>query len=122
MVLESTIICVDNSDYMRNGDFVPSRLQSQFDAVNMISLAKTKAHPENNVGLLSMADNRVLVTLTTEVGKIMSKLHQVKPAGTVDLVRGIKVANLALKHRQSKNHKPRIVIFLASPIVVDQMN
>ena len=27
---------------------------------------------------------------------------------------------LALKHRQSKNHKPRIIIFVASPVVVDQ--
>lgn len=119
MVLESTMICVDNSDYMRNGDFVPSRLQSQFDAVNMVALAKTKSNPENNVGLLSMADSRVLVTLTTEVGKIISKLHQVKPSGCVDLVRSIKVANLALKHRQSKNHKPRIILFIASPVVVD---
>jgi len=119
MVLESTMICVDNSDYMRNGDFVPSRLQSQFDAVNMVTLAKTKSNPENNVGLLSMADSRVLVTLTSEVGKIISKLHQLKPSGCVDLVRGIKVANLALKHRQSKNHKPRIIMFIASPVVVD---
>jgi len=120
MGLESTMICADNSDYMRNGDFAPSRLQSQFDAVNMVALAKTKSNPENNVGLLSLADNRVLVTLTQDVGKIMSKLHQVKPKGCIDLVRGIKVANLALKHRQSKNHKPRIVLFIASPVVVDK--
>jgi len=120
MVLESTIICVDNSDYMRNGDFVPSRMQAQFDAVNMVAVAKTKSNPENNVGLLSLADNRVLVTLTSEVGKIISKLHQVKPNGCIDLIRGIKVANLALKHRQSKNHKPRIIMFVASPVVVDQ--
>lgn len=101
---------------MRNADFVPSRMQSQFDAVNMVTRAKIRSHPENNVGLLSMADNRVLVTLTTDTGKIMSKLHQCKPNGAIDLVRGIKVANLALKHRQSKNHKPRIVIFVASPV------
>jgi 26S proteasome regulatory subunit N10 len=119
MVLESTMICVDNSDYMRNGDFIPSRLQSQFDAVNMVALAKTKSNPENNVGLLSMADSRVLTALTTEIGKIISKLHAVKPSGCIDLVRAIKVANLALKHRQSKNHKPRIIIFVASPVVAD---
>ena len=47
---------MDNSDYMRNGDFVPSRLQSQFEAVNMVAIAKTKSNPENNVGLLSMAE------------------------------------------------------------------
>lgn len=120
MVLESTMICVDNSDYMRNADFVPSRMQSQFDAVNMVARAKTRSNPENNVGLYSMADNRVLVTLTSDIGKIMSKLHSCKPNGQADLIRGIKVANLALKHRQSKNHKPRIVIFVGSPVKLDQ--
>lgn len=119
MVLESTIICIDNSDYMRNGDFIPSRMQCQFDAVNMVALAKTKSNPENNVGLLSLVDTRVLVTLTSEIGKIISKLHAEKPNGNIDLVKGIKVANLALKHRQSKNHKPRIILFIASPVVAD---
>jgi 26S proteasome regulatory subunit N10 len=119
MVLESTFICVDNSDYMRNGDFIPSRLQSQFDAVNMVGIAKLKSNPENSIGILSLADNRVLVTLTSDIGKVLSKLHQVKPNGTIDFVRGIKVANLALKHRQGKNHKPRIVCFIASPVLVD---
>lgn len=32
--------------------------------------------------------------MTQDVGKIMSKLHQVKPNGCIDLVRGIKVANV----------------------------
>jgi len=41
---------------MRNGDFVPSRMQSQFDAVNMIAVAKTKSNPENSVGLLSLTE------------------------------------------------------------------
>jgi 26S proteasome regulatory subunit N10 len=46
---------VDNSDYMRNGDFVPTRLQAQQDAVNLICHAKTRQNPENNVGLLTLA-------------------------------------------------------------------
>lgn len=37
---------------------------------------------------------RVLVTLTTEVGKLISKLHGCKPEGNIDLVRGIRVANV----------------------------
>lgn len=32
--------------------------------------------------------------MTQDVGKIMSKLHQIKPKGCIDLVRGIKVANV----------------------------
>ena len=41
MVLEATYLCVDNSDYMRNGDFAPSRMEAQQDAVNLLAGAKT---------------------------------------------------------------------------------
>lgn len=40
---------------MRNGDFVPTRLQAQQDAVNLVCLSKTRSNPENNVGLLTLA-------------------------------------------------------------------
>ncbi len=45
---------------------------------------------------MNLFSNRVLVTLTSEVGKIISKLHQVKPNGCIDLIRGIKVANVSI--------------------------
>lgn len=122
MVLESTMICVDNSDFMRNGDFIPTRLQAQQDAVNLVCQCKTRANPENNVGLLTMAGKRieVLNTLTAEAGRIMAKLHQVEPAGEVSFSSAVRVAHLALKHRQGKNHKMRIVCFVGSPIVEDE--
>ena len=46
---------VDTSDFMRNGDFVPTRLQAQQDAVNVITHSKTRSNPENNVGLLTLS-------------------------------------------------------------------
>ncbi|XP_020286762.1 26S proteasome non-ATPase regulatory subunit 4 isoform X2 [Pseudomyrmex gracilis] len=119
MVLESTMICVDNSDYMRNGDFVPTRLQAQQDAVNLVC-HKTRSNPENNVGLITLANVEVLATLTSDVGKILSKLHQVQPNGKLSLITGIRIAHLALKHRQGKNHKMRIVAFIGSPIDIDE--
>lgn len=120
MVLESTVICVDNSEYMRNGDFVPTRLLAQQDAVNMVCTSKTRANPENTVALLTLSSLKVLSTLTNEVGKVMSCLHQIEPEGEVNFLTGIKVAQLALKHRQSKNHKTRIVLFVGSPIEADE--
>lgn len=45
---------VDNSDYMRNGDYLPTRLQAQQDAVNLVCHAKTRQHPENNIGLVTL--------------------------------------------------------------------
>ena len=47
---------VDNSDFMRNGDFTPTRLHAQQDAVNIVCLSKTRSNPENNVGLLVMSE------------------------------------------------------------------
>ncbi|KAK8736879.1 hypothetical protein OTU49_004697 [Cherax quadricarinatus] len=120
MVLESTIICVDNSEYMRNGDYVPTRLQAQQDAVNTICRFKLRSNPENNVGLLTLANTEVLATLTTDVGKILTPLHKVLPNGNINLLTGIRIAHLALKHRQSKNHKMRIVAFVGSPVEVEE--
>ncbi|OXU27389.1 hypothetical protein TSAR_013853 [Trichomalopsis sarcophagae] len=120
MVLESTMICVDNSDYMRNGDFLPTRLQAQQDAVNLVCHSKTRSNPENNVGLMTLANVEVLATLTSDVGRILSKLHKVQPNGNLSLITGIRIAHLALKHRQGKNHKMRIVAFVGSPIQIDE--
>uniref|UniRef100_A0A915CID6 26S proteasome non-ATPase regulatory subunit 4 n=2 Tax=Parascaris univalens TaxID=6257 RepID=A0A915CID6_PARUN len=117
MVQESTMICVDNSEWMRNGDFTPTRLQCQQEAANLIMQCKLRANPENAVGILSMADTvEVLSTMTQENGKLFMKLHQIEPKGESNFVNGIKVAHLALKHRQNRNHKMRIVLFVGSPI------
>jgi len=120
MGLESTIICVDNSEFMRNGDYLPTRLQAQQDAVNLIAHSKTRANPESNVALMTLSDLSVLVTLTTDTGKLLAKLHQVGPTGEMRFIPGIKIAHLALKHRQGKNHKTRIVAFVGSPIEADE--
>ncbi|NP_001397472.1 26S proteasome non-ATPase regulatory subunit 4 isoform 8 [Mus musculus] len=117
MVLESTMVCVDNSEYMRNGDFLPTRLQAQQDAVNIVCHSKTRSNPENNVGLITLAnDCEVLTTLTPDTGRILSKLHTVQPKGKITFCTGIRVAHLALKHRQGKNHKMRIIAFVGSPV------
>ncbi|KAK8302136.1 hypothetical protein V6Z11_D04G066700 [Gossypium hirsutum] len=67
MVLEATIICIDNSEWMRNDDYSPSRFQAQADASNL----------KNMVGILTMAGKgvRVLATPTSELGKILPCMH-----------------------------------------------
>ena len=36
------MICIDNSEWMRNGDYAPSRFQAQTEAANLICGAKTQ--------------------------------------------------------------------------------
>lgn len=40
---------------MRNGDYIPSRLEAQHDAANLLCGTKTQSNPESTVGVLAMA-------------------------------------------------------------------
>jgi len=114
------MLCVDNTDFMRNGDFVPTRLQAQQDAVSLIAHSKHQGNPENSVGLMTMGSVEVLMTLCSDMGRLLSKLHQIQPASEeIRFSTGIRVAHLALRHRQSRNQKMRIVVFVGSPIAED---
>lgn len=115
------MICLDNSDYQRNGDYFPTRLNVQKDGINLVCLTKVRSNPENNVGLMTISNTvEVLATLTSDVGRIFSKMHLVQPKGDINLLTGIRIAHLVLKHRQGKNHKMRIVAFVGSPINNDE--
>lgn len=118
MVLESTIVCLDNSEFSRNGDFPPTRFACQIDSVNMLCNAKVRAHAESTVGLLTLAGRsaRILVTSTRDLGRIFTSMHDVKHDGGADVMAGIQKAQLALKHRQNPQQRQRIVVFVASPI------
>uniref|UniRef100_A0AAZ3Q3Q6 26S proteasome non-ATPase regulatory subunit 4 n=1 Tax=Oncorhynchus tshawytscha TaxID=74940 RepID=A0AAZ3Q3Q6_ONCTS len=98
----SVRLSVDNSEYMRNGDFLPTRLQAQQDAVNIVCHSKTRSNPENNVGLITMANNcEVLTTLTADAGRILSKLHAVQPRGNISFCTGIRVAHVCILHNNT---------------------
>lgn len=116
------MICIDNSEWMRNGDYSPSRFQAQADAVNLICGAKTQANPENTVGVLTMAGKgvRVLVTPTSDLGKILACMHGLEIGGEMNFAEGIQVAQLALKHRQNKKQQQRIIVFAGSPVKYDK--
>jgi 26S proteasome regulatory subunit N10 len=111
--------------------------------VNLIFSAKTNANPESSVGLMSMGGTtpEILTTLTTDIGKILDGLHRTKIKGSSHFVTGINVAavcglgslacargltdrcdQLALKHRQNKSQKQRIIIFNCSPIEEEEKN
>ncbi|GAB4815088.1 hypothetical protein N2152v2_002134 [Parachlorella kessleri] len=120
--MEATVVCVDNSEFTRNGDYAPTRFQAQADAVNLLAGAKTQHHPENTVGVLTMAGHspRVLVTPTSDLGKVLNAVQDMRIGGDVHLATAVQVAQLALKHRENKNQRQRVVIFVGSPISEDK--
>ncbi|KAL4075536.1 hypothetical protein J3A83DRAFT_4485254 [Scleroderma citrinum] len=120
MPLEATMMIIDNSEYMRNGDYVPSRFDAQADAVNTIFQTKIDSNPENTVGVMTMAYKgpEVLVTHSKELGQVIKGLHTAseKMGGYNDIPTAINIAQLALKHRENKNLRQRIIVFVGSPL------
>jgi 26S proteasome regulatory subunit N10 len=109
------MILLDNSEYMRNGDYIPTRLEAQQDAANLLVGAKTQSHPESTVGV--SAGTELLVSPTDDVGKILNALHGLSMRSEQpDVTASVQVASLALKHRRNKNGSQRIVLFVGSPL------
>jgi len=76
MPLEAAVVCLDNSEFSRNGDYIPTRLEAQKDAgfcltskiiyvfasflpqiASLISTVRLESNPENTCGCISMAGN-----------------------------------------------------------------
>jgi len=134
------MILLDNSEFMRNGDYVPTRLEAQQDAANLLVGAKTQSHPESTVGI--SAGTELLVSPTEDVGKLLNAVHDLQISRTgggfgpsssssstaatadktkklksiSDITAAIQVASLALKHRKNKNGSQKIVLFVGSPL------
>ena len=118
MVLEATIICLDNSDWTRNGDYFPTRFQIQKNAVNILIDNRLGTNPENSLGIMTMAGNRVdmIATLTNDESCLFSSLNKVNLNGECDITSSLNIAILCLKHRINKNQKQRIILFVGSPV------
>ena len=119
MPLESCVICLDNSEWMRNSDYSPTRISAQYDLVSMLVSAKLRDNPESTVGLLTTAGNNgvdVLASPTLDQGKLLSALHGIRLSGACKLTAGVQVAMLALKHRQNKKGSQRVLLIVGSPV------
>jgi len=108
MVLEAVMVVVDNSESSRNGDYTPTRFEAQSDAVSLIFSAITQANPESSVGLMSMGGKgpEVLVTLTTDHGKILEGLHRTKSK-----IRGDSHLTVAIQIAQVRISPPVYCLF-----------
>jgi 26S proteasome regulatory subunit N10 len=109
---------LDNSEWMRNGDYTPDRLQAQHDSATLIVRRRLQMNPESTVGVLTMAGRGpdLKVTPSRDNQKLLSSMQDMRPNGKIKLINSIKISMLALKHRQNKRGESRIVVFVGSPI------
>lgn len=68
-------------------------LQAQAEAINLLAGQKTNENPENTVGILTLAGKgpRVLVTPTSDLGKILGAMHDLGMEGETNICSGVQV-------------------------------
>eukprot|EP00835_Amoeboradix_gromovi_P004685 NODE_380_length_9674_cov_0.149452.p6 type:complete len:172 gc:universal NODE_380_length_9674_cov_0.149452:5256-4741(-) len=114
--LQATVVLVDNSDWMRNGDYQPSRYRSELEVLNVVFTAKTQQHPENTLAIMTTSQPRVLTTFTNNLGQFLSGIHHMDLHGQNEFLDALLVAQLALKNRTNKNQSQYILAFVGSPM------
>jgi len=124
MPLEATVICLDGSEYMRNGDYIPTRMEAMRDAANYVCGVKIQMNPENSVGVVACGlpmGPKVLCSCSQDMAALLSACADVRiGGGATDFAKALQVSALALKHRRNKNGDQRIVVFVGSPIVDEE--
>lgn len=49
---------------------------------------------------MTLSELSVLVTLTTDSGKVLAKLHAVQPTGSINFIQGIKIAHVSNQNQK----------------------
>lgn len=74
----------------------PSLPQAQSEAIHLLASHKANDNPENTVGILTLAGKnpRVLVTPTSDLGKILGAMHGLGMEGETNVCSGMQVREL----------------------------
>ncbi|KPI84279.1 putative proteasome regulatory non-ATP-ase subunit [Leptomonas seymouri] len=118
-MVEACFVCLDSTEYMRNGDQYPTRMMAEQDAACLLANAKLQANAENTLGFLTMGGNACVVheTLTNNVDAVMTSIGNVPITGKrCNFSAGLQIASLALSHRTNSRAEKRIVAFVGSPV------
>lgn len=119
-MVEACFVCLDSTEYMRNGDQYPTRMMAEQDAACLLVNAKLQANAENTLGFLTTGGTACVVheTLTNNVDAVMASIGNVPVTGKrCNFGAGLQIASLALSHRTNSRAEKRIVAFVGSPVV-----
>mmetsp|Transcript_1536 Transcript_1536/g.1042 ORF Transcript_1536/g.1042 Transcript_1536/m.1042 type:complete len:111 (-) Transcript_1536:599-931(-) len=58
----------------------------------------------------------IKLTQSMDEGLLLNAINSIDIKGEADIITAIKVSQLSLKHRQNKNQRQRIIIFVGHPL------
>lgn len=102
---KAVAILIDNSATSMDGDFNLNRLDAQIQTISRYSqhLFDRKNNSQVAIGTLSTQEFGIRVSFTTNFRKVETCCEGITSSGTLDLVKGIKCAVLALHHCKNSN-------------------
>lgn len=110
------MVMLDTSEFMRNGDYFPTRLIAAQDAVMAVFRGKTRDNPENTVGLMTLGGS-VKVSFVRDTQKFQAAVRDTRVDTMArPFTAAVQVALLALRHRQNVNQRQRVVAVVGSPV------
>jgi 26S proteasome regulatory subunit N10 len=112
---EAVVVCLDNSNYMRNEDYIPSRWGAQTQAVSWILNSMGVSHA---FALLTMAGRRVdlLSPVITDTTALHQALDRANLGGECNLQASLQLAQMILRNRPSRCTSARVIVFSGSPV------
>ena len=119
---EACFLCLDTTEFMRNGDYFPNRVMAVQEASNILLSAKMQQNQENTVGYLTFGGNACVVaeTLTSDVDRVLASMTKLPVGGLVaHFGHALLIAALALNHRANPRAEKRVVAFVGSPLTED---
>jgi 26S proteasome regulatory subunit N10 len=122
---EACFLCLDTTEFMRNGDYFPNRLMSVQEAANILLSAKMQQNQENTTGYLTFggAACTVMETLTADLDRVLARMTRLPVGGTTPhFSHALLIAALALNHRANPRAEKRIIAFVGSPLTEDAVS
>ncbi|CAH0545642.1 unnamed protein product [Brassicogethes aeneus] len=120
MAFETTVFCLDNSDFTLIEDHVPNRIYVECQGIHLICVSKTLSNPSNYFGLVAMANVEILAPLTQNYNEVLSKSKNLKLHEQIDFVAGLHLAYSMLIKRPNKESKMKLIAFIASPCIINE--
>ncbi|KAF0988468.1 hypothetical protein HZS_2217 [Henneguya salminicola] len=105
---------------MRNADYSPTRFHSLYDAINSLLTAKSRENFETTFGVLSLTGFELLCSFTSDTSKVLQRVHTAPIKGRmIDIIKGLKIAELVLEQREHLHSSKRIVALVGSPFLAE---
>lgn len=118
MVKQRVVLCLDNTEFMRNGDYAPTRFAAQQKTAEHLVGKIVRSHPESLCSIMTMSNPTIEKSLSSNRQALQATLTQVSIRGeSIDMIKSLKIAQLALKKRgEESTGEKRVILFVASPI------